>query len=152
MVLEANQPAAAYWIHVRGLGACKLLGADQVAVLRYSDSPQALPATPRPTRLGLPSGVNLNPENSVCNDDNPDEVCVHHLRSLRQSSLAIRDMPVNVRIPLEFGFYFFSDNELFRSGTFQRFFSECLAFILFQGSGPILGNDGKSFRAIGIIY
>lgn len=63
VILDADQPVAAYWIHVRGLGACALLGAHQVAVLRYSEAGASLPTSRHPGRLGLPLGVVSIPAN-----------------------------------------------------------------------------------------
>lgn len=51
-------------------------------------------------------------------------MCVHHLESLRPVPSAVLDRDVNIRIPMEFSFRFYSDEELFRSDTFHRFFSK----------------------------
>ncbi|KAK3909048.1 Oxidoreductase OpS5 [Frankliniella fusca] len=122
VILEAKQPPAVYWIHVRGLGACALAGAHQVALLRYTEARTAMPSMPHPGRLGLPRGVVLGPENSICTADDPAEVCVHHLVSLRSIPAGVLDAAAGARVPIEFGFRFHDDEELFRSGTFQRFF------------------------------
>ena len=56
-MINADQPAGAYWIQVRGLGECGTKRAMQLGVLRYARGPYQ-PATQQPTYdIGIPQGV-----------------------------------------------------------------------------------------------
>lgn len=56
-MIEANQPAGAYWIQVRGLGECGIKRTQQLGILRYARGPYQ-PSSQVPTYdSGLPQGV-----------------------------------------------------------------------------------------------
>lgn len=56
-VINADQPAGAYWIQLRSLGECGIPRAQQLAILRYARGPYQ-PSTAPPTYdFGLPQGV-----------------------------------------------------------------------------------------------
>lgn len=56
-VINADQPAGAYWIQLRSLGECGIQRAQQLAILRYARGPYQ-PSTQSPTYdFGLPQGI-----------------------------------------------------------------------------------------------
>lgn len=56
-VINADQPAGAYWIQLRSLGECGISRTQQLAILRYARGPYQ-PSTQPPTYdFGLPQGV-----------------------------------------------------------------------------------------------
>lgn len=56
-VINADQPAGAYWIQVRSLGECGIPRAQQLGILRYARGPYQPTSAPPSYDFGLPQGV-----------------------------------------------------------------------------------------------
>lgn len=56
-IVNADQPAGAYWIQLRGLGECGIKRAQQLGILRYARGPYQPNSQPPTYDLGLPQGI-----------------------------------------------------------------------------------------------
>uniref|UniRef100_R4FLW6 Putative multicopper oxidase n=1 Tax=Rhodnius prolixus TaxID=13249 RepID=R4FLW6_RHOPR len=116
VIIEANNKVNSYWILVQGQGSCS--DAMQLAVLKYDGS------NGNPSSNVLPKeekSVVLNPTNPTCEKE--EEMCVSKLTSPYQAPSHIVHGPGSVRLILQFGFYFYSKNELFNNnGSYSPYF------------------------------
>ncbi|XP_026474637.1 laccase isoform X1 [Ctenocephalides felis] len=121
-VIEATQPAGAYWIQLRGLGECGIERAQQLAVLRYARGPYQ-PSTPAPTYdSGLPQGVVMNPLDAMCNDPlRTDAVCVNQLKNAHTVDESLLQLKPDVKIFLPFRFHVYRPETLFQPNTYNRY-------------------------------
>ncbi|XP_046680737.1 laccase-2-like [Homalodisca vitripennis] len=125
VVVNCNKNVGAYWIQVRTVGLCNHMRAQQVAILRYSGA-TGNPASATPTfdvsRVNNP-GLTMSPVNSLCTAQTrrSDGPCIHDLRSARNAPARIRNAQPDMRLVWGFGFYFFTDEELYNSGQYHRF-------------------------------
>lgn len=62
-VINADRPAGAYWIQLRGLGECGVRRVQQLAILRYARGPYQPSSNPPTYDFGIPQGVVSNYSN-----------------------------------------------------------------------------------------
>ncbi|XP_075217952.1 uncharacterized protein LOC142322763 [Lycorma delicatula] len=122
VVLEANRPTGHYWITVQGLDQCS--GVKQVAVLMYETANNCpiKALSPYPGFISVPHGVVLNPHNSDCNELFSKGICINDLKSMLTTPEKIRVPVPDVRLLFTFGFHKFSDEELYHSNQYYRYF------------------------------
>ncbi|CAG2057587.1 unnamed protein product [Timema podura] len=124
VVIEAKEShRSSYWIHVRGLAACLWEGVHQLAILHYVGSKMIQPPTPYPGHKGFTkrNEVILNPDNAACGSQSSG-ICVDQLtKALPVTSNILKQTP-DLSLILGFNFHVFTGQELFRSGTYHRFF------------------------------
>lgn len=124
VVLNANQNAGTYWIHMKGLGECSNPGQEvyQVAYLRYSGTNQVRNDVPSYNGGFARGGTILNPENATC-ANGQGGVCVSQLVGKVPDNQNVLDVSPDVNIVLKFGFYLFNNlQKTFSSGRYERFF------------------------------
>ncbi|XP_054290200.1 uncharacterized protein LOC129005360 [Macrosteles quadrilineatus] len=125
IVINANQRVGAYWMQVRTVGLCRHMRANQVAVLRYQGGPQR-PSTAPPNHLESSVnrvGITVNPINSNCTARSRQRLgpCVADLRGVKNAPSRVLARRPDMRIVWAFGFYFFTDEELFNGRKYDRF-------------------------------
>nr|XP_022900258.1 laccase [Onthophagus taurus] len=119
-VINADQPAGAYWIQLRGLGECGIRRAQQLAILRYAMAPYQ-PSSQAPTYdFGLPQGIVLNPLDARCNEQRTDAICVNQLKSARSIDQGILQERPDIKIFLPFRFHLYTPQDLFAPNTYNR--------------------------------
>ncbi|XP_073980243.1 uncharacterized protein [Rhodnius prolixus] len=115
VLINATQPVGSYWIAVTGTGECE--GAKQLAVLRYDGAP---PFPAANEKITAPGPLDFNPEFSFCNISN--QLCVFQLTATQPPSKELTMPKGDLRIPLAFGLYYYTVQELFYTGTYNPYF------------------------------
>nr|CAD7393961.1 unnamed protein product [Timema cristinae] len=132
VVIEAKESyRSSYWIHVRGLAACLWEGVHQVAILQYVGSKMIQPPTPYPGHKGFTkrNEVILNPDNADCGYQSSG-ICVDQLTNALPVTSNILKQTPDLSLILGFNFRVFTGQELFRSGTYHRFFQPPLPVLV----------------------
>ncbi|CAH1400298.1 unnamed protein product [Nezara viridula] len=120
VVLEANQTEGLYFIHLQSLGEnCN--PTPHIGILRYKSVEKTEEINfPQPLTY-RELGVIFNAVNSTCDGTNTNEICIYQLEGV-EDAIEYKNSEKNYQqIPLPFGIYEYSDEELFRNGTYQRY-------------------------------
>ncbi|XP_069675378.1 uncharacterized protein [Periplaneta americana] len=122
VVVNANQQAGSYWIHMRGLSECSEADRQvyQLGVLRYEGTNEALLGDPGYYPLFARSGTVANPENATCGSGQGG-VCVSQLKCSIPDTENVINGPPDVNIVQEFTFNVFNKTTFFNAGSYQRY-------------------------------
>ncbi|XP_014284391.1 uncharacterized protein [Halyomorpha halys] len=120
VVLEANQTEGSYLLHLQSLGnSCN--SQPHIGLLVYdSVVPQAEDIVIPDSLNYKQLGVIFNAVMSTC-DGNNDELCMDQLEGIEDAiQHKSSGLPYQL-IRIAYGFYRYDDDDLFRSGTYQRY-------------------------------
>ncbi|KAF4524251.1 hypothetical protein B566_EDAN008797 [Ephemera danica] len=124
IVVNANRPTAAYWIHVKAVGECNGLNIYQEAILRYEGSQENQFFTASAGPVGFPTGMIGNALNSACGPGQQG-ICISQMQAQvppSQPETQLLTTSRVKRIVLDFDFHQFTYDQLFNNKQYYKFF------------------------------
>ncbi|XP_043271372.1 laccase-like [Venturia canescens] len=122
-ILDTDKEPKHYWIQLRALGACGVPKIQQLAILSYDSAP-ARPDWTKPTYdVGLDPGIILNALNVRCDDSENSSkfICLDQLESAEEMYNGMVEEESAIKLYVPFGFHTYSEEEIFKAGTYKRF-------------------------------